>query len=215
MGAPFGLGHCLEGRALIQLEAGDPAEAVGPLDEALTIFSDMDNPGCTAHALEATAAVLVVRGDLLDAGRLVGAASELRNQVGQDHRPWEREGLARTERAFADAPPFVDLDGARREGHLLTMPEAVVLARRLLAGAAAASDAATDDGDRLGLSPRETDILRLLAEGRSNQEIGERLFTSVKTVERHLGNLYRKLGVTNRTQAAAYAIRHGLGTGPP
>jgi len=65
----------------------------------------------------------------------------------------------------------------------------------------------------LGLSPREADVLRLLADGCSNREIGERLFMSVKTVERHLDNLYRKLEVTNRTQAAAYAIRHGLGSG--
>jgi predicted ATPase/DNA-binding CsgD family transcriptional regulator len=199
LGAPFGLGHCLEGRALIDLEAGEPSASRAPLEEALTIFSDMDNPGCTAHALEATAAVLVLSGDLFDAGRLVGAAAGPRNQVGQDHRAWEREGLARTERAFAHAPASVDLDRARREGQLLTMPEAVALARRLLAGASGTTERPAPDDDRLGLSPREAHVLRLLAEGCSNQEIGERIFVSVKTVERHLGNLYRKLDVTNRT----------------
>jgi DNA-binding NarL/FixJ family response regulator len=165
--------------------------------------------------LEATAAVLVLRGDLFDAGRLVGAAAGLRNQVGQDHRAWEREGLARTERAFAHAPASVDLDRARREGQLLTMPEAVALARRLLAGASGTTEHPATDNDRLGLSSREAHVLRLLVEGCSNQEIGDRLFVSVKTVERHLGNLYRKLDVTNRTQAAAYAIRHGVGTEAP
>jgi predicted ATPase/DNA-binding CsgD family transcriptional regulator len=213
VGAPFGLGHCLEGRGLIELDSGQPSASCAPLDEALTIFSDMDNAGCTAHALEATAAVLVLRGDLFDAGRLVGAAAELRSQVGQDHRPWEREGLARTERAFTDAPPSVDLERARREGQLLALHDAVALARRLLAAPVGGSEAAVDDGrGRLRLSPREGDVLALLAEGCSNQQISERLFVSVKTVERHLGNLYRKLDVTNRTQAAAYAIRHGVGS---
>ncbi len=213
LGAPFGLGHCLEGRALIELAAGEPSASCALLDEALTIFSDMDNAGCTAHALEAAAAVLAQRDDLFDAGRLVGAAAELRSQGGQGHRPWEREGLARTEQAFADAPASVDLDRARREGRLLTLSDAVGLGRSLLARATTGAEVPAQDAkDRLGLSPREANVLRLLAEGCSNQEISERLFVSVKTVERHLGNLYRKLDVTNRTQAAAYAIRHGLGT---
>jgi DNA-binding NarL/FixJ family response regulator len=72
--------------------------------------------------------------------------------------------------------------------------------------------ARTAETDRLGLSPWEADVLTLLVEGCSNQETGERLYVSAKTVERHLGNLYRKLDVTNRTRAAAYAIRHGVGT---
>lgn len=212
LGAPFGLGHCLEGRALIELATGDAAAPCGPLDEALTIFSDMDNRGCTAHALEATAAVLVERGDLFDAGRLVGAAAALRREVGQDHRAWEREGLARTERAFADAPASIDLDGARQEGRRLTLQEAVVLARTSLVAAGGGGRGRDDGAGRLGLSRREAEVLALVVEGRRNQEIAERLCFSAKTVERHLSNLYRKLGVANRTQAAAHALRHGLGT---
>jgi predicted ATPase/DNA-binding CsgD family transcriptional regulator len=214
LGAPFGLAHCLEGRALIELADNQLSASCGPLDEALRIFSDMDNQGCTAHALEASAAVLADRGDLFDAGRLVGAAAELRDQVGQGHRAWEREGLARTERAFADASVLVDLDRARRQGQLLTFAEAVTLARRLLARPTIGALAPANDGADLSLSPREASVLGLLAEGCSNQEISQRLFVSVKTVERHLGNLYRKLDVTNRTQAAAYAVRHGVGTAP-
>ncbi|MET0489262.1 MAG: LuxR C-terminal-related transcriptional regulator, partial [Acidimicrobiales bacterium] len=58
-----------------------------------------------------------------------------------------------------------------------------------------------------GLSAREADVLGLLATGASNQQIAEALHVSVKTVERHLSNLYRKLDVTNRTEAAAHALR--------
>ena len=57
------------------------------------------------------------------------------------------------------------------------------------------------------MSAREADVLGLLATGSSNQQIAEALHLSVKTVERHLSNLYRKLGVSNRTEAAAYALR--------
>jgi DNA-binding CsgD family transcriptional regulator len=59
-----------------------------------------------------------------------------------------------------------------------------------------------------GLSRREIEVLRLLGEGLTNKQIGERLFISPKTVEHHLGRSYSKLEVTSRAQAAAYAARH-------
>lgn len=62
----------------------------------------------------------------------------------------------------------------------------------------------------MGLSPREIDVLRLLAAGRHNREIAETLFLSVRTVERHLTNLYTKLGVDGRAQAIAFAHDHDL-----
>ncbi|MDP9363401.1 MAG: response regulator transcription factor, partial [Chloroflexota bacterium] len=60
------------------------------------------------------------------------------------------------------------------------------------------------------LTPREVQILRLLATGASNRQIGERLFISPATVARHVANLYAKLGVASRAEATAFAHRHGL-----
>jgi ATP/maltotriose-dependent transcriptional regulator MalT len=60
------------------------------------------------------------------------------------------------------------------------------------------------------LSPRQTEILRLLAAALTTVEIGERLQLSPRTVEAHLRMLYRKLGVRSRTAAARYAVEHGL-----
>jgi DNA-binding NarL/FixJ family response regulator len=53
-------------------------------------------------------------------------------------------------------------------------------------------------------------VLTLVAEGRSNREIGERLFISDRTVGRHLTNIYNKIGVISRTEAARYAIECGM-----
>jgi DNA-binding CsgD family transcriptional regulator len=64
--------------------------------------------------------------------------------------------------------------------------------------------------DTFGLSSRERDVLALVAQGRTNREIGERLFISQKTVGVHVGNILAKLAVSGRVEAAAVAIRLGL-----
>jgi DNA-binding CsgD family transcriptional regulator len=65
-------------------------------------------------------------------------------------------------------------------------------------------------GDTFGLSPREKEVLQLIAQGRTNREIGERLFISQKTVGVHVGNILAKLDVSGRVEAAAVAIRLSL-----
>ncbi|NLY55507.1 MAG: response regulator transcription factor [Firmicutes bacterium] len=62
----------------------------------------------------------------------------------------------------------------------------------------------------LDLSPREKEVLGLVALGMGNEEIGKRLFISPKTVKNYVTRIRRKLGLENRTQVALYALRKGL-----
>jgi DNA-binding CsgD family transcriptional regulator/tetratricopeptide (TPR) repeat protein len=71
-------------------------------------------------------------------------------------------------------------------------------------------DTAPGSGDTFGLSPREREVLALISQGRTNREIGDRLFISQKTVGVHVGNILAKLGVSGRVEAAAVAIRLAL-----
>ena len=66
-----------------------------------------------------------------------------------------------------------------------------------------------DDID-VPLTPRETQVLRLVSMGLSNQEIADSLEISIETVKEHVQNLLRKLSLNDRTQAAVWAIRHGI-----
>ena len=61
-----------------------------------------------------------------------------------------------------------------------------------------------------GLSQREVEVLRLVAQGKSNQEIADLLYRSVYTVANHVRNILAKIGAANRTEAAAFATEHGL-----
>ncbi len=60
------------------------------------------------------------------------------------------------------------------------------------------------------ISPREGEVLQLVAQGATNKEIGDSLFISENTVKTHLQNIMEKLHLANRSQAAAYAVRKGL-----
>jgi DNA-binding NarL/FixJ family response regulator len=60
------------------------------------------------------------------------------------------------------------------------------------------------------LTPREAEVLRLIAQGLNNREIAERLFVTEATVKTHINNIFGKAGLRDRAQAVVYAIRHGL-----
>lgn len=86
------------------------------------------------------------------------------------------------------------------------------IAGRALA-ALARGEPVGDDGLIEPLSEREIEVLNLLAQGLTNKDIAQTLILSVRTVEAHLRNIFGKLGVRSRTEAALWAVKHGYGEG--
>jgi len=80
------------------------------------------------------------------------------------------------------------------------------IAARLMADVAAA----TPRAHRTDLTRRELEVLRLIAQGMSNRQIASELSVAEKTVKTHVSSVLSKLGVADRTQAALYAVQHGL-----
>ncbi|GGN98628.1 response regulator [Microbispora bryophytorum] len=120
-----------------------------------------------------------------------------------DVAPAMRAGAAGFLYKDVDPGALVQAIRAVHGGQVLLAPEA---AEAMLAGPAdrerdAAGSALTD---------REREVLRLLAAGRSNREIARELTVAEKTVKTHVSNVLMKLAVQDRTQAALYAVRHGL-----
>jgi DNA-binding NarL/FixJ family response regulator len=96
---------------------------------------------------------------------------------------------------------------AVRRGESPLDPE---VAKRLLAQLRRGPAAPAPRAEHETLTERERDVLRLLAQGKSNKEIASELFIGDRTVKSHLSAIFQKLNVEDRTQAALYAVRHGL-----
>jgi len=74
----------------------------------------------------------------------------------------------------------------------------------------AAENGTADDEARPNLTLRELEILRLVADGRTNREVARAAWVTEQTVKYHLANIYRRLGVRNRGEAIAWAVEHGV-----
>ena len=113
-----------------------------------------------------------------------------------------------------DIPPSELVQAVREayQGKVQLHPE---IAKKLMSLAAAKeqprTNRATTDSEN-DLTEREQDVLQLIADGMNNREIAERLVISEKTVKTHVSNILNKLHLDDRTQAAIYALRHGLTT---
>ncbi|MGW7555034.1 response regulator [Streptomyces rimosus] len=107
---------------------------------------------------------------------------------------------------YKDVDPEA-LAGAIRSvhaGHVLLQPE--------VAGALLAQEEGNNgQGRGTSLTDREREVLALIADGRSNREIARALVLSEKTVKTHVSNILMKLDLADRTQAALWAVRHGIG----
>lgn len=110
---------------------------------------------------------------------------------------------------YKDVDPEA-LAGAIRSvhaGHVLLQPEVAdaLLSQEFPGGGQGRGNALTE---------REREVLTLIADGRSNREIARALVLSEKTVKTHVSNILMKLDVSDRTQAALWAVRHGIGAAP-
>jgi DNA-binding CsgD family transcriptional regulator len=178
-------------------------------EEQMRWFDELQRRSMSA---DTAARVRVARSevDVTDLAPLVRAPTLVLNARQDAMVPFE-EG-----RAVAAAIPgarFVPLEG---RNHILLREEPAwsrfVEEIGAFLGGADWGAAAGGEGGLGELSAREREVLRSVAEGASNEEIAARLFVSVRTVERHLSNVYAKLGVSGKAARAAAAARFSRGS---
>jgi DNA-binding NarL/FixJ family response regulator len=176
-------------------EAGDGTEvlkAVEELDPDVVLL-DLKMPG-----MDGQTALDELRARRVRARVLVLTSMTERGHV----LPAVRAGAAGYLYKDVDPQALVQAIRAVHDGHVLLHPEAAEAVLRAGQG---------DEARELDtLTERERQVLIEIAHGRSNREIARALVVSEKTIKTHVSNLFTKLGVQDRTQAALYAVRHGL-----
>jgi DNA-binding CsgD family transcriptional regulator len=201
-------GHAAKGADALQALLGGPAAQDATLPRARALAT-------AAHFLQQTGGYAV-------AGNFCDAALAIARAAGDDHlvagllhvRAWlldrQQPGAAMATGAF---------DAEYAEGRTLDLVRAAHQALQGLPARRAASsadmlasepDAAPSGAATPVLTPRELDVLKLVAKGLSNLDIAQQLFLSEHTAHRHLANILRKLNLSSRAAAVAWGVRAGL-----
>jgi two-component system, NarL family, response regulator NreC len=169
-----------------------------------------DVSSARATVAETRPRVLVLDVNLPD-GLAVDALPELRREA-----PGTAIVLLTMERDLTLARRAIDAGASgylfKDSAHLklIEAVRAAAAGERHLAAAVATGLEADDEDEQPVLSPRETEVLKLMALGHTNREIGEQLSLSVRTVETHRAHIQQKLGLNSRPELTRYALANGL-----
>jgi predicted ATPase/DNA-binding CsgD family transcriptional regulator len=202
----LGVAFILASLGLLAARLGDAA-AEGRLVEGLQLSRDLDYKLVIHHCLIGLGALAAGAGRLSRGARLWGAADAMTEAYGT-HLTQAARALLDYEGRIATARERLDDSSwcvAWAEGRRMTADQAIAYALD-----EPAAQVSPVDGHPAGLTDREVDVLRLVAQGLTSADVGRRLFLSSRTVEWHLSSIYTKVDARSRTEAARFAVDHGL-----
>jgi predicted ATPase/class 3 adenylate cyclase/DNA-binding CsgD family transcriptional regulator len=202
----FFVGFIARDAARLRLVDADPDDALAMFDAAIDAFHQAGNVAQLTITL-ASATALFERIDRLDSAATLLAA--IVRQPGSEHHVPDLPELADRLLMKLGRAAFDDLAAA---GAGMDLGDAAHFARHEIQRARAElrAKAAGRTARPGGLSAREVDVLRLAAHGYTTREIAEQLYISAKTADRHIQNLYTKIGASNRAAATRWAVENGL-----
>ena len=196
-------------RGLAEYLGGSPGAAEALFAESLDLARRMGMKRLTGYALLGLALAGGGRADPGWSARLHGAADQALANLGHALQPLEARLADHGRQRLRDAMGAEAFEAEYAAGRTLDLAQ--VLAALEPKGAVAGQAPVAVSGENATLlTPRELDVLKLVAQGLSNPDIAQRLVLSEHTVHRHLANILRKLDLSSRAAAAAWGVRTGL-----
>jgi non-specific serine/threonine protein kinase len=203
---------------IIELARDDLDRGATLLEEGARIPWELKDRLCGVYYVWALGKVNALRRRPVRAARLWGAAEGLRERMGMSlsHFDITHSGYEQYLAAVRSALDRASFDAAWAEGRAMAPEEAIEYAFSEEEEEPASAPATKTPSEPsvssypAGLSAREAEVLKLVAEGLTNIKIAEELFISPRTVDRHLNSVYAKLKVGSRAAATRFAIEHGL-----
>jgi predicted ATPase/DNA-binding CsgD family transcriptional regulator len=209
----WGMGVSLVRLGYAARDRGDDAQAVALFTEGLALVAELGDRRIIALALDGVAGLAIAWRQPERAARLFGAAAALREASGLPVDPAHRAAHGRDIAAARAALGEDAFAAGWATGAALPLPVAVAeaTASAALAPGTGPTSPPSNQADLLGLTPREREVLRLLAKGLSDREIAAALSISQRTAGNHVQHVMEKINVESRTAAAVFAVRHDLG----
>ncbi|MDQ3927138.1 MAG: LuxR C-terminal-related transcriptional regulator, partial [Actinomycetota bacterium] len=204
---------------LVELKREDLDRGATLLEEGARIMRELKEGFGGVFHLWGLGKVNALRGRPVRAARLWGAAEALREQMGMSLSPFDlaQSGYEQDLAAVCSALDEAPFNAAWTEGRDMYPEEAFeyALSEEEEEPASAPATKTTPEPSvyssyPAGLSAREAEVLKLVAQGLTNARIAEALFISPRTVDRHLNSVYQKIGVSSRAAATRFAIEHDL-----
>jgi len=202
--------------AKVSLSEGKHAEARSLYDECLTLLEKLDELDTSIRCLEGLGAVMLAQGQPARATLVWSAAARLRGVQGIPMSPLEREDYRQAEaiaRSRLGEQAFASL---WTRGQAMTREQAFTAATQEATSPAKEIEPLPMPPTRrvptypAGLTAREIEVLRLVAQGLTDAQVAEQLVISLRTVTTHLTSIYNKLGVSSRVAATRFAIEQRL-----
>ena len=191
--------------ALLKLVDADPEEALALFDAAIDSFRQAGNVAQLTITLASVTALFERIDSPEVASKLYGAIT---CQPGSEHHVPDLPEVAGRLSSKLGSERF---DECASSGAIMDLIETAHYAREQIQLARAQlATRATRPGHPDGLSRREVEVLRLLAEGLTTREMADRLYISPKTADHHIQHIYTKIGVSNRASAALWAVQHDV-----
>jgi predicted ATPase/DNA-binding CsgD family transcriptional regulator len=204
MSVPREAALCKEILGRLAAERGEWGEAEVLLHKALGLCIDRELLLYLPQTLDALAEVAAGLESHEEAARILGAAERARSDLGLARWAPDEPRFAELERTLRKTLGEEAFEAARDDGMALTLDEALTWIRR------ARGERKRPSRGWESLTPTELQVVKLVAEGLTNPQIGERMFVSRGTVKAHLSHVFAKLAISSRAELAAEATRRGV-----
>lgn len=185
----------------LHYQTGRYGESEAPLRESLLLRHDLGDQRGLALCLEGLGWCAAAQGLAWRGALLLGAAEAMRERLGSPLSPSQAEAHEQSIEFIRGRLGPESLRAAAAQGRSMAQAELIAYVFR---------DDRRADGEVHPLTGREREIVRLVTAGLTDREVAVRLHISPRTVDTHLRNVFKKLGVPSRTGLVAWAFRHGL-----
>ncbi len=211
-----GTAHSLYALAKVATVQQDSAHSQALYEQGVKVARESGDKLTIIPGLEGLASAVAAQGNHVWAAHLWGAAEALREAIGAPLPPVERAPYHQAVEALRTQLGEQAFATAWAQGRTLSLEQALAAPGQVALSAPTREEQASSPTPASpppypdGLTAREVEVLRVVAQGLTNEQVAERLVISPRTVDTHLTSIYGKIGVSSRVAATRYAIEHHL-----